>query len=180
MVDIIFMAAGNSRRFGENKLLYKIDGKPMFMHGLFMLKKFKNVTVITRYEDVLFAARELGMNAVFSLESEKGASFTIKAAINVVKPVDRIMFVAADQPYLSADTVQRLIDSRAEIACAAYNGECGNPVVFSAKFIPELLELTGDMGGRKVLARHREVCELVDVGDIRELLDIDYKEEELN
>ena len=34
MIHIIYMAAGNSRRFGSNKLLYELDGKPMNRHLL--------------------------------------------------------------------------------------------------------------------------------------------------
>ena len=32
MIHIIYMAAGNSRRFGSNKLFYELDGKPMYRH----------------------------------------------------------------------------------------------------------------------------------------------------
>ena len=34
MIHIIYMAAGNSRRFGSNKLFYELDGKPMYRHML--------------------------------------------------------------------------------------------------------------------------------------------------
>ena len=34
MIHIIYMAAGNSRRFGSNKLFYELDGKPMYRHLL--------------------------------------------------------------------------------------------------------------------------------------------------
>ena len=33
-ISLIMLAAGNSRRFGSNKLLYEIDGKPMYRHIL--------------------------------------------------------------------------------------------------------------------------------------------------
>lgn len=33
-IRMIYMAAGNSRRFGSNKLVYLIDGKPMYLHVL--------------------------------------------------------------------------------------------------------------------------------------------------
>ena len=62
MIHIIYMAAGNSRRFGSNKLLYELDGKPMYRHLLDHLVEIKDrynklksdspvidITVVTRY-----------------------------------------------------------------------------------------------------------------------------------
>ena len=40
-LGLIMLAAGNSRRFGSNKLLYGIDGMPMYRHILLELKKVK-------------------------------------------------------------------------------------------------------------------------------------------
>lgn len=34
MIYVIYMAAGNSRRFGSNKLLYPFEGKPLYRHTL--------------------------------------------------------------------------------------------------------------------------------------------------
>lgn len=42
MIHIIYMAAGNSRRFGSNKLLYELDGKPMYRHLLDHLIEIKD------------------------------------------------------------------------------------------------------------------------------------------
>ena len=42
MIHIIYMAAGNSRRFGSNKLFYELDGKPMYMHLLDHLIEIKD------------------------------------------------------------------------------------------------------------------------------------------
>ena len=42
MIHIIYMAAGNSRRFGSNKLFYELDGKPMYRHLLECLIKIKD------------------------------------------------------------------------------------------------------------------------------------------
>ena len=41
MIHIIYMAAGNSRRFGSNKLFYELDGKPMYRHLLDAWRKLK-------------------------------------------------------------------------------------------------------------------------------------------
>ena len=42
MIHIIYMAAGNSRRFGSNKLFYELDGKPMYRHLLDRLVEIKD------------------------------------------------------------------------------------------------------------------------------------------
>lgn len=42
MIHIIYMAAGNSRRFGSNKLFYELDGKPMYRHLLDNLTEIKD------------------------------------------------------------------------------------------------------------------------------------------
>lgn len=42
MIHIIYMAAGNSRRFGSNKLFYQLDGKSMYRHLLERLIEIKD------------------------------------------------------------------------------------------------------------------------------------------
>ena len=42
MIHIIYMVAGNSRRFGSNKLFYELDGKPMYRHLLDHLIEIKD------------------------------------------------------------------------------------------------------------------------------------------
>lgn len=42
MIHIIYMAAGNSLRFGSNKLFYELDGKPMYRHLLDHLIEIKD------------------------------------------------------------------------------------------------------------------------------------------
>ena len=140
MIHIIYMAAGNSRRFGSNKLFYELDGKPMYRHLLERLieikdrynklkkagKKTKNaesnnpvidITVVTRYREILdYCACIPDCHAVLSPDSEKGISYTIKAGIMAVQEQkktgmqDYYMFAVADQPYLKSQSVIKLID----------------------------------------------------------------------
>ena len=140
MIHIIYMAAGNSRRFGSNKLFYELDGKPMYRHLLDHLieikdrynklkkagKKIKNaesnnpvidITVVTRYREILdYCSSIPDCHAVLSPDSEKGISYTIKAGIMAVQEQkktsmqDYYMFAVADQPYLKSQSVIKLID----------------------------------------------------------------------
>ena len=48
-IDMILLAAGNSRRFGSNKLFYEVDGIPLYLRA---------------FDRLLAAARE-GENRIF-------------------------------------------------------------------------------------------------------------------
>ena len=217
MIHVIYMAAGNSRRFESNKLLYSYEGKPLYRHGLELLLKLKQemgekltVTVVTQYAEILEEVQDIfercgmaGMQAVFCEESRLGASYTIRAGIEAVisqdpasgqpkegqSKKDYLMFMVADQPHLTLDSVRKLIRAAVSREQAAASGslaeECsrsetlslccgstpGNPCMFRADLIPELMTLTGDQGGRKVLKQH--TCKYVDILDERELEDVD-------
>ena len=198
MIHIIYMAAGNSRRFGSNKLFYELDGKPMYRHLLERLIEIKDrynklksdspvidITVVTRYREILdYCAGIPDCHAVLSPDSEKGISYTIKAGIMAVQEQkktgmqDYYMFAVADQPYLKSQSVIKLIDKvleNKENKRLAFSLRCGdvvgNPCVFHSSLIPQLLSLEGDKGGRSVAKKYD--CIYVDIADERELMDID-------
>ena len=65
MIHIIYMAAGNSRRFGSNKLLYEWRGKKLYRYMLDALLEAAEglpgvrVRVVTQYEEILKMVEEL-------------------------------------------------------------------------------------------------------------------------
>ena len=198
MIHIIYMAAGNSRRFGSNKLFYELDGKPMYRHLLDHLIEIKDrynklksdspvidITVVTRYQEILdYCACIPNCHAVFSPDSEKGISYTIKAGIMAVQEQkktgmqDYYMFAVADQPYLKSQSVIKLIDKVLEnkgnirlVFSLRCGDAVGNPCVFHSSLISQLLSLEGDKGGRSVAKKYD--CVYVDIADELELMDID-------
>lgn len=201
MIHIIYMAAGNSRRFGSNKLLHIWQGKMLYRHTLDMLSDIVSsrkinedidydiaLTVVTQYDRIIadLDGRK-DINTVFCGDSRLGASYTIKAGINSLmgrlKKDDWLLFIVADQPYLSKKTILKFIVAASQdkkskdykVFSARYSGKAGNPCMFSCKLISELLELSGDSGGRKVAKRHE--CFYIDVEDGKELFDIDSEKD---
>lgn len=61
------------------------------------------------------------------------------------------------------------------LGALAYHGEIGNPVVFAEKYRKELMGLTGDKGGKRVVKRHMDDLYLMEVEDAEELRDLDTK-----
>ena len=201
MIHIIYMAAGNSRRFGSNKLLHIWQGKMLYRHTLDMLSDIVSsrkinedinyditLTVVTQYDRIIadLDGRK-DINTVFCGDSRLGASYTIKAGINSLmgrlKKDDWLLFIVADQPYLSEKTILKFIEAASQdkkseddkVFSARYRAKAGNPCMFSCELISELLELSGDSGGRKVAKRHE--CFYIDVEDGKELFDIDSEKD---
>ena len=78
---------------------------------------------------------------------------------------------------MTPQIIDTLIQVRREtgkwIVGPLYDGKRGNPTLFAANLFGELLEVTGDEGGRRVIERHREELELVKLGNAMVNYDVD-------
>ncbi|WP_461811062.1 nucleotidyltransferase family protein [Faecalimonas sp.] len=183
----IYMASGNSIRYGKNKLLEEINGKPLYLHGLEILKEIANIVddcrivVVSRYKEIQEKAESMKFQVVNCPESKCGISYTIKAGIKSIKNLrkdDYLIFVVADQPYVSLKSFVKLIETTNEkvtVARLFYGERPGNPVLFSATLVPELLSLEGDDGGGIIAKKYP--CVPVYVEESLELRDIDRKKD---
>lgn len=189
MNHLILLAAGSSRRFGGNKLLAPLNGKPLFAWGLAALNEVCRtredctLTVVSRYPEIRDAARALGAKAVDSPDSEKGQAYSIRSglqALGRVEEKDFILFLPADQPWITSQTISRLLDAAGPdtwTVTAAFGERVGTPTLFSARLLPDLMALEGDRGGRKLMNRPGQPCLVIQAGSERELDDVDYPEQ---
>ena len=112
----------------------------------------------------------------------EGLSTSVRAALGCVGPdYDGALFLLADQPFVTSVLINRLLEAFAAtgkpIVRPELDGRPGNPVLISATLFPELMQETGDRGGRRVIRHHQhEVC-LLAVDDPLACLDIDSLEE---
>lgn len=95
--------------------------------------------------------------------------------------VKAAVVMLADQPFVGAEAVERLVgafEESAEVAVATYEGKPRNPVLFSRKVWPLLeSELSGDEGARVVLKRYPELVTEVPCDDIADPADVDTVED---
>lgn len=166
---LIMLAAGNSRRFGSNKLVYHVEGKEMYLHTLeqlFLVKEALQegvscqITVVTQYQEITEAAKKMGAHVLLNAHPEEGISSSLKIGLRANLDSRACLFTVADQPWLTAETVECLIreflESGRDIGCISQDGTPGNPCIFAEKYYQELLMLEGDKGGKKVLKAHPE------------------------
>lgn len=199
-VSCIYMASGFGKRYGSNKLLAEVDGKPLYQYGLEALREAGkmlrresdielNLVVVSQYEEILKAAadvKEENLSTIYNPDSRDGISASIRHGIKKSGDSDAYLFAVADQPWIKPTSVVKLINefyshicskSKYTIACLCHNGRRGNPVIFSERYKEELLNLSGDKGGSQILKKHREEVLQVEAEE-QELQDIDYPMEQ--
>ena len=184
-ISIVILAAGNSRRFGSNKLFFPIDGIPMYLHTLqkvlLVQKKMKHrissVILVTQYPEIKKNAEALGARVVWNPHPEVIKEKPQAQSFSACRENNACLFLVADQPWIRCHTIEALIrmytESEKGMAAAAKNGQPGNPCIFSGKYYPELLALTGDTGGKRVIRKYMQDVALLEVPDKKELTDMD-------
>ena len=184
-LGIVLLAAGAGKRFGGNKLAAQVHGKPMYLWAMENIEEMKTelpAVVVTGTPEIVSAAEAKGMIAIFNGQPELGISLSIRLGIEAViqedRKVDGILFMVCDQPWLEKTTLVRLMSEfDGGILALSYGERRGNPVIFSREYLKELSELSGDIGGRQVMARHRENVRFLEVNDEKERQDIDKREQ---
>lgn len=166
----VVMAAGNARRFGENKLAAQWEGKTLIRRALEAVPSelFHSVVVVTQYPEVMDLAGEFSFAAIHNRHPDWGISHTIELGLTALRDCDAVLFQVSDQPLLRRETVASLVRfylaHPGKIAALGHNGVRGNPCLFPARFFPELMELNEDHGGSTVIRRHEEDLILWEVG----------------
>ena len=131
--SLVYLAAGNSRRFGKNKLLVEWNGRPLYEYGLNTLKEAvkdrtdSEILLVSQYPNILQAHPEVV--CVYSPKSTEGLSWSIRAGIECVLGREQkreqqqecrrlpdwqegdhwLLFLTADQPLVEKETIQNLL-----------------------------------------------------------------------
>lgn len=198
----VIMASGLGKRFGGNKLMAELKGKPLIQYALDATEGiFERRVVVTRHKEVEELCRRQGVPVVFhslpyrsdtvrlGLESlgagtdagKSGTEAEIKIAPPAENGLEGCMFCPGDQPMLGRETVASLAlcaaSGKNTIWRAAWNGQEGSPVLFPARVFPELLALPEGKGGGFAAGKHRELVRTVSARSQWELKDVDCLED---
>ena len=182
-INLILLAAVNSKRFNGNKLFAIYKNKPIYMYIVEKVVNLKinKIICVTQYEEIKEALLNTNINVVMNNNSNLGISSSIKIGINFDKNADGYMFMVCDQPFISIQTLNSVIDNFIKgdkgIVCVGCGNNKGNPVIFSKKYINELLSLEGDNGGKVIIKGNLNDLKIVNINNRIELVDIDTQEE---
>lgn len=113
----VILAGGRAKRFGEDKLLFKVGGKPLIMHTVEKLSGVKYIDglfiVTSRYRKKSF--KELGLEVLVDnlLVGPIGGVYT------ALKKIGDSFVVAGDMPLLNPKFIELIIEQFHKNRCTA-------------------------------------------------------------
>lgn len=139
------------------------------------------VVVVTGYEHERVEAALAGKPVVFAHAPDyaEGLSASLKAGLAALPPdPEGVVVCLGDMPLVGGAMIDRMIatfdpeEGRA-IVMPTYRGKQGNPMLWAKEFIPEMMEITGDVGARHLVGRHADRVAEVEMADDAVLRDFD-------
>jgi molybdenum cofactor cytidylyltransferase len=156
-VVAVVLAAGRSARFGSDKLLHQLDGKPLGAHiaitlaGLSIAGRIAICPAGDRARRELFEAH--GFDIVENPHPERGmgTSLALGARAAVARDAGALLVCLADMPFVTREHLAALMEIDAPAAATECGGTRSPPAVFSRALLADVSALTGDIGARELL-----------------------------
>lgn len=158
----ILLAAGRGRRFDasgqQDKLLQTLaDGKSVAQHSAHnLLAVMPHMVAVTRPDNAVLSdqLQAMGIVCLVCHDADAGMANSLKCALRATADSEGWLIALADMPFVKPSTMTQLFDALqagAEIVVPIFEGQRGNPVGFARKYLPQLLDLQGDVGARSLL-----------------------------
>ena len=174
MISAILLAAGQSKRMnGENKLTKEIQGIPLIKHSVknILASSIDELIVILGYQKEVIEKiidKNERIKFAFNVNYENGMASSIKTGLNNLSEKTKAFFIClGDMPMVNSDIYNQLIQSKnnKEIIVPTYNGQQGNPILFSKSIKEKIMTIQGDVGAKKILELNKNKILNVEVGN---------------
>ena len=186
-VAAVILAAGRSTRMGAvNKLLAEIGGKPLVRIAAeqVLASMAKPVIVVTGHqrERVEAALEGMPVRLVHNPDYAEGLGTSLRTGIAAVPDsADGAIVCLGDMPQVDAPLIDRLTSAfdperGAFVVVPTIAGKRGNPVVWSRRFFPDLMGISGDIGARYLISSYAEAVVEVPLSGDAALTDVDTPE----
>ena len=176
----ILLAAGQSVRFGNNKLLQSLpDGTPLITRAVRNMRPaVDRLIVVVPPKHTLLAGMVANEDVELIVNPQATDGMGRSLACGVAASLEAAGWIIglADMPWIQPATIRQIVsalDDGQELVAPRYHDRRGHPVGFHHDFGPELLKLQGDEGARTILEQHASELQLIDVDDPGILLDVD-------
>ena len=96
----VIMAAGNARRYGQNKLAAQLRGRSLILRALEAVpaKELEAAVVVTQYPEVMDLAEAFRFAAIRNEHPDWGISHTIALGLTALRPTAASGAIPASSP----------------------------------------------------------------------------------
>ena len=162
-IGVVILAAGTSSRLGYAKQLVEFKGKSLLQHSIDVSDSLEfdtKILVLGARKDEIESEIDLkGHELEINENWEEGMSTSIRKGVlrsqELENELDHIVILLSDQPFVSKDRIEELIqvqlDKNSQATFSEYAGDLGVPAIFSAEVFYDLKELKGDQGAKKLI-----------------------------
>ncbi len=186
MITGVVLAAGRGERFGSDKLLGDLGGRPLVWHAV-------NNAVASSLDDVVVVVGDPGCSVESAIQAafgtcrrvsvvhnpgaERGHLTSVKAGLRALPDSARAaVIILGDMPLVGAAIIDRLLDAHRRTGGFVVP-LCGktwrHPRVIPAAHFGDFLALDDDAGGGVVFERFRDEVLALAVGETWNYLDVD-------
>jgi len=183
----VLLAAGSSARLGKPKQLLVYNGKSLLQHSIEIIiaSGIKPFIIVLGANADLLNQKIVNPDGIVVLNNNwnDGMATSINAGLTALLEryltVDNVIFMTCDQPFVTKFLLNELIITHQQtgnsIVASSYDDALGVPALFSKTVFPELLQLKGDAGAKKIILQH--IDELATVSFPKGEIDIDTVED---
>lgn len=160
-VVAVVLAAGASTRFGGDKLLRPLNGRPL---AEYIAATLSDLPLAARLAARLAvcpagnaARRDVFTRHGYAIidnphpEHGMGSSLALGAQHAMALDAEALLVCLADMPFVPRDHLTALLSIDALAVATECNGTRSPPAVFARELFPQLAVLTGDQGARALI-----------------------------
>ena len=191
---VLLLAAGEGSRLGLTpKALLQKDGQSLLSHFSHAIKAFSPIEflVVTGfYADVIESELtklkeelDLPIKSVLNPQPGLGQASSVRLGLEALKSAYDILLIAlCDQPLVGAIEIDALLQQfkqrgeQIEVVLPMVGQQRGNPVVFSAKVIADILAIP-QMVCRPFMDQHPELVQIFTTNNEAYIADVDTESE---
>jgi len=182
----VILAAGAARRFGAQKLLAPLGGRPLVQHVIDAANAScleDIVLVVGTNANDLVAQLDLGRtHVVHNPDPARGLASSLQSGLRSLdQSLHAALVLLGDMPGVTTALIDELVargrETRASAVVSVWRGRRSPPVVLHQSIWAAALALDGDIGMRDVLAGRDDVVEVEVTPALGALDDVDTPED---
>jgi molybdenum cofactor cytidylyltransferase len=187
MVSSVILATRRAHGMDEEGLILPLGGKPVLQWVLESALRSDLHEIVCVVRDLEAVCRRISLSDkrlywLTNPAADQSQSSSVIAGLWAIDPKsDGALFLLGHQPMIRPELINSLLErfenTNALIVAPSFEGQTRSPILFRPDLFPELLQLTGDRGGRELIEKYRKKTALVEWKDAASFEDIHVRED---